>query len=209
MLALARGLLPADRAWRDGRWIKNDVTGFLLRGKVLGIVGAGNIGAQVGALGAAWGMEVLGCVAHPGPALADELRTRGIRLTSFEEVVRTADFLSINCSLNPTTRNLIDAPVLAQMKVGSFLVNLARGGVVDEAALRAELVSGRRLRGAALDVHEREGNGKVSPLADLRNVVLTPHIGSMTVDTQREIGERIVGIVHARAERRPALEAVV
>ncbi|HET9455448.1 MAG TPA: NAD(P)-dependent oxidoreductase [Gemmatimonadaceae bacterium] len=204
MLALARGLLPADRAWRDGRWVKNDVVGYLLRGKTLGIIGAGNIGAQVGELGAAWGMNVIGCVARPGPEVARQLQRRGVRLTDLDDVLRTADFLSIHCSLNPTTRNLIDAAALARMKPGAFLLNLARGGVVDEAALRAAVLDGSHLRGAALDVHAAEGNGHISPLADLPNVILTPHIGSTTVDTQREIGERIVEIVRAFAEQRPA-----
>jgi D-3-phosphoglycerate dehydrogenase / 2-oxoglutarate reductase len=208
MLALARGLLPADNAWRQGRWVKNEVTGFLLRGKVLGIVGAGNIGAEVGALGAAWGMNVVGCVAHPTPAVTLELRGRGVRLTEFDEIVATADFLSVHVSLNDSTRNLIDAGVLARMKPGSFLLNLARGGVVDETALRAELLRGERLRGAALDVHAAEGDGKISLLADLPNVVLTPHIGSTTVDTQREIGERVVDIIQTHAgARRPSLQA--
>ena len=206
MLALARGVLPADRAWRDGRWLKHDVVGYLLRGKTLGIIGAGNIGAQVGELGAAWGMNVVGCVARPGAEVARQLQGRGIRLTDLDEVLGTADFLSIHCSLNPTTRNLIDASALARIKPGAFLLNLARGGVVDEAALRAALLDGGRLRGAALDVHAAEGNGHVSPLADLPNVVLTPHIGSTTVDTQREIGERIVEIIRAFAEQRAAAE---
>jgi phosphoglycerate dehydrogenase-like enzyme len=81
------------------------------------------------------------------------------------------------------------------MKPGSYLINLARGGVVDEAALLAELTGGERLRGAALDVHQHEGHGKISPLAALPNVVLTPHLGANTVDTQREIGRRIVDII--------------
>lgn len=195
MLVLARSILQADQAWRKGHWVKNDVTGYLLRGKVLGVVGAGNIGATVGELGAAWGMTVIGCVEHPTPAVTLALRNRGIRLTDFDEVVSTADFLTVHVALRDSTRNLINADVLRRMKPGSFLLTLARGGVVDESALRAELVSGKRLRGAALDVHEAEGEGKVSRLADLPNVVLTPHIGSVAVDTQREIGERIVGIV--------------
>lgn len=205
MLALARNILPADQAWRKGRWVKNEITGYLLRGKVLGIVGAGNIGAQVGELGAAWGMNVIGCVESPTPAVTLALRNRGVRLTDFDEVVSTADFLSVHVALRESTRNLINADVLGQMKPGSFLLNLARGGVVDETALRAELVSGQRLRGAALDVHAAEGEGKVSPLADLPNVILTPHIGSVAVDTQREIGERIVGIVGSfvNAQREP------
>jgi D-3-phosphoglycerate dehydrogenase / 2-oxoglutarate reductase len=77
------------------------------------------------------------------------------------------------------------------MKVGAFLINLARGGVVDEKELYEELTEGTRLRGAALDVHEAEGEGKISPLAALANVILTPHIGAMTSDAQSEIGRRV------------------
>jgi D-3-phosphoglycerate dehydrogenase / 2-oxoglutarate reductase len=201
MLVLARDLIRADRTWREGRWLKNELPGYLLRGKVLGIVGAGNIGAQVGELGALWGMQVLGCVASPTNAVALSLRNRGIRLAAFDEVIAAADFLSVHVGLTDSTRNLIDAEVLGRMKQGSFLLNLARGGVVNEHALRLALTSGGRLEGAALDVHAEEGEGRLSPLADLPNVVLTPHIGSATVDTQREIGERIVAIIESFPSR--------
>jgi D-3-phosphoglycerate dehydrogenase / 2-oxoglutarate reductase len=205
MLALARNIVVADEAWRRGRWLKNDLPGSLLRGKVLGIVGAGNIGSEVGALGAAWDMNVIGCVARSSPAAAAALHARSVRLTDFDEVVETADFLSLHVSLSDSTRNIIDATVLRRMKPGSFLINMARGGVVDEQALREALLDGDRLRGAALDVHAAEGEGHVSGLADLPNVVLTPHIGSSTTDTQREIGERIVALVEAFARRATAL----
>jgi phosphoglycerate dehydrogenase-like enzyme len=85
--------------------------------------------------------------------------------------------------------------MLSRMKTGAYLINLARGGVVDEQALYKELIAGGRLRGAALDVHETEGEGKISPLAALPNVILTPHIGAMTVDAQRDIGRRAVAII--------------
>jgi len=197
MLALARDILRADRTWRQGHWLKNELPGYLLRGKTLGVIGAGNIGRKVGELGALWGMDVVACVGRPTPEVARKLGELGIRLADFEEVVSTADFLSLHVALSEATRNLIDEKALSRMKVGSFLLNLARGGVVDEGALRAALVRGDRLRAAALDVHEAEGEGHVSPLADLPNVILTPHIGSTTVDTQGEIGERIVAIVEA------------
>lgn len=201
MLALARNVLEADRLWRKGRWVKHQFTSYLLHGKVLGIVGAGSIGSQVGRLGAAWGMEVIGCVARPSPTIAEKLCKADLRLVDFDEVVASSDFMSVHVPLTEATRNLIDADVFGRMKPGSFLVNMARGGVVDEAALHSELVSGTRLRGAALDVHAAEGEGRISPLADLPNVVLTPHIGATTVDTQREIGERILAIVHSFAAR--------
>jgi phosphoglycerate dehydrogenase-like enzyme len=84
------------------------------------------------------------------------------------------------------------------MKRGSFLVNLARGGIVNESAL-LQALEGGHLRGAGLDVHEREGEGKISPLAGLDNVILTPHIGANTLDSQRAIGEQVIEIVTARS----------
>lgn len=201
MLGLARSLVRADASWRRGRWLKHELPGYLLRGKVLGIVGAGSIGRCVGELGSAWGMEVLGCVGRPTPAVGEALRAHGIRLTTFNEIVERSDFLSVHVALTSQTRNLINGEVLGRMKPGSFLLNLARGGVVDETALRTALLRGDRVRGAGLDVHEAEGEGKVSKLAGLPNVILTPHIGATTVDTQREIGERIVTIVDEFAGR--------
>jgi phosphoglycerate dehydrogenase-like enzyme len=191
MLALARNLLEADRLTRQGRWAKHELTGHALKSKVLGIVGAGNIGSLVGQLGIAWGMSVVGCVERPTPLIADRLREKGIRLTGCDEVLAEADFVSLHVPLKASTRNLIDARALAQMKRGAFLINLARGGVVDEAALYQALMEGH-LRGAALDVHAAEGEGKISPLAGLDNVILTPHIGAGTFDSQREIGEIVI-----------------
>jgi phosphoglycerate dehydrogenase-like enzyme/thymidylate kinase len=198
MLGLARQILLADQALRQGRWLKNDLEGHLLGGKTLGILGAGNIGSLVGRMAAAWDMRVLACVAHPTPERAAEFARQGMRLTSLDEMLADADFLSVHVPLSDATRNLVDAGTLARMKRGSFIVNLARGGVVNEAALLSALQSGH-LRGAGLDVHEQEGPGRVSPLAGLANVLLTPHIGASTVDTQRAIGERVLEIVAASA----------
>lgn len=199
MLALARQIPMADRLLQQGHWAKYQLTGHLLTGKTLGIVGAGNIGSRVGRLGAAWDMRVLGCVEHPVGTAAERLAPLGIELADFERVVREADFLSIHVPLKDSTRNLIDETALARAKPGAFLTNLARGGVVDEAALYEALTAGDRLRGAALDVHAQEGEGKISPLAGLPNVILTPHIGASTVDTQRQIGERVLAHVSALA----------
>lgn len=190
MLALARNLLRADRLLRQGRFAKAEMTGYLLQGKTLGIVGAGNIGGKVGQLGVAWGMRALGCTENGGDRDVARLLALGIRRVSLDELLRRSDFVSVHVPLQDSTRNLIDADALARMKRGAFLVNLARGGVVDERALHQALATGH-LAGAALDVHEREGDGVVSPLAGLENVVLTPHIGASTHDSQREIGEQI------------------
>ncbi len=191
MLALARNLLKADRLTREGHWAKNQLTGELLTGKRLGIVGAGNIGTVVGKLGVAWGMEAIGCVEPATPEEDERLRSEGIRMADFNEVISTSDFISIHVPLMDATRNLIDAQELAMMKPGAYLINLARGGVVNEQALYDALTEGR-LAGAGVDVHENEGEGKVSPLAGLPNVILTPHIGAGTIDSQREIGDIVI-----------------
>lgn len=196
MLALARNVLEADLLTRQGHWAKHQMTGYLLTGKTLGIVGAGNIGTRVGRLGAAWGMEVIGCVEHPSSEAAAKLWENGIQLANMDEVLANSDFVSLHVPLKVSTRHLIDAQALAKMKAGAFLINLARGGVVDEAALYDVLNSGH-LRGAALDVHANEGNGKISPLAGFKNVILTPHIGAGTFDSQREIGEIVLETIES------------
>ncbi len=199
MLGLARNLVQADRLLRQGRWAKHELTGFGLQGKVLGVVGAGSIGQRVGQLGAAWGMQVLGCVEHPSLIAAAKLKEYGMRLADLDDVLSVSDFVSVHVPLQASTRNLLGAPALARMKPGAFLMNLARGGVVDETALYRELTTPGRLRGAALDVHAREGEGEISVLADLPNVILTPHLGAGTFDAQHEIGQRILEIISEHA----------
>jgi len=195
MLSLSRHLHKADRLTREGRWAKYELKGRLLKNKVLGIVGSGNIGSVVAQMGTAWDMDVIGCVENPSDEVRVELLQKGIRLVSIEEVFETADYVSIHVPLQESTRGLVGAELLSRMKPGSYLINLARGGVVDEQALYEELTSAERLVAAAIDVHEIEGDGMQSPFNALPNVILTPHIGAMTSDSQREIGERIVSIV--------------
>jgi phosphoglycerate dehydrogenase-like enzyme len=197
LLSLARKVSEADRLLRQGHWPKAQLGGPLLEGRTLGVVGAGRIGSRVGELGSAWGMRAIGCVAHASPPLERSLAARGIVLTDFDTVVAESDFLCLHVPLDESTHHMIDADVLARMKRGSFLVNVARGGVVDEAALYAALTVADRVLGAALDVHENEGEGVVSPFVALPNVVLTPHIGAMAWDSQRLIGERVVELLNA------------
>jgi phosphoglycerate dehydrogenase-like enzyme len=200
LLSLARKVTLADRLLREGHWPKSQLGGPLLAGKTLGIIGAGRIGSRVGEMGAAWGMHAIGCVANGGAAVASSLAERGVTLTDFDTVVAESDFLCLHLPLDERTHHIIDASVLSRMKDGSWLINMARGGVVDEKALSAELTEGGRLLGAALDVHEAEGEGVQSPLADLDNVVLTPHIGAMAWDAQRLIGERVLELLAAEVD---------
>ena len=197
LLSLARNVALADRLLREGHWPKPKLGGPLLRGKTLGIVGAGNIGGLVGEMGAAWGMRVLGCVARPSEASRTPWRAAASTLTDFDEVVERADFLTLHVPLDerhaPHGRRIRAGQDAAGFTSGQRGPRRRRGR---EGALRR--AHRRRHRaGAALDVHEVEGEGTVSPLAGLPNVVLTPHIGAMALDSQRLIGERVLELVEA------------
>lgn len=196
MLALARRVVEADRLTKQGHWAKSEMTGYLLTGKTLGVLGAGNIGGLVAHMGAAWGMSVLACVEHPSSERKESFKEVGIELTTCERIMSDADFISVHVPLKPDTRNFVDKKEIALMKKNAYLVNLARGGVVNEAALHDALVEGR-IGGAALDVHQAEGEGKISPLAEFKNVILTPHIGASTFDSQKEIGKIILETMDA------------
>ena len=194
MLALARQVVTADHSLRQGKWTKHELSGFLLSGKTLGVYGAGSIGSTIGRMGAAWNMNVVGCIKHPSDERATELAKQGIKLSTAAEVLAQADFLTINIPLSDKNRNLLGAQEFSSMKPGAYLINLARGGIVNERDLQEALASGH-LGGAGMDVHEKEGGGEISPLAQYPNVILTPHIGAMTIDSQKEIGERVIEIL--------------
>ena len=195
MLGLARQLPLADRLLRKGRWAKGELDAYNLHGKTLGVIGLGSIGTRVAELGAAWGMHVVGCVENPTDGRRQAYAANGIELLpDCGAVLERSDFVSIHVPLDDETRGLISAAELRRMKPTAFLVNIARGGIVEEDALLEALRDGR-LAGAGLDVHVREGEGQISPLAELPNVILTPHIGAATIDAQREIGRIVVDIV--------------
>jgi phosphoglycerate dehydrogenase-like enzyme len=200
MLAVARNVVTADASMRAGRWLKSDLVGHMLAGKTLGVVGLGNIGSKVAAMGSAWGMSAIGCVERPSTGRATTFAGHGVELVDCDEVIARADFLTLHVPLKPTNVGLIGDAALRRMKPTAFLVNIARGGVVDEDALLRALREGR-IAGAALDVHTTERDGHRTPLADLPNVVLTPHLGASTVDSQREIGREIVRILSASPAR--------
>jgi D-3-phosphoglycerate dehydrogenase / 2-oxoglutarate reductase len=191
MLSLSRNMFQADRMWRQGQWVKQQMTGHLLKGKVLGIVGLGNIGTETARLGQAWGMTIIACAEHLTRERIETAAASGIDLVHCDEVFARADYIILHVPLKNSTRYMVNRQAFELMKPGAFLINLARGGVVNEQDLIEALRSGR-LAGAALDVHEAEGEGNISPLAGLENVILTPHIGGNTFDTQREIGEIIL-----------------
>lgn len=198
MLVLSRRVIEADQSMRLGEWRKHELTGRLLKDRTLGVVGMGNIGTTVAHLGVAWGMHVVGCVEHPSTRLEAFFRSHDVELRPCDEVLERSDVVTLHVPLTDRTHHLVDRAFLDRMRPDALLLNLARGGVVDEQALHDALVSGR-IAGAALDVHEHEGPGHRSPLADLPGVVLTPHVGAMAVDAQREIGRRVVECIETHA----------
>ncbi len=200
MLALARQIPAADASLKQERWEKSAFMGAELAGKVLGLLGLGRIGALVAARGAAFGMQV---VAYD-PYLTDlQIRERHAEPATFDGVLRQADFLSLHLPLTAETAGVVGAAQLASMKRGARLICAARGGVVDEAALRAALDSGQ-LAGAALDVFEHEPPMPGS-LATHPKVVATPHVGAQTAEAQVRAGvaiaEEVVAVLAGREPR--------
>ena len=172
-----------------------------LSGKTLGLIGFGSIGRLTGRLARAWGIRVIGYDANL-PANASAWSDEATAAKTLDEVLAEADIVSLHVPLTPQTRNLIDAARLATMKTEAVLINSARGGVVDEAAVADALRSGR-LGGAALDVFEDEPLKAGSPLADCPNLLLTPHIAGVTresnVRVSMLIAEQVAAALAARA----------
>jgi D-3-phosphoglycerate dehydrogenase len=193
-----RHVALADRQLRAGSWRKHELMGAEIAGSTVGVLGFGAIGSRIGAIASALGARVIAAVGSPSEARRAELAAQGVELVARDEVAARAGLLFLALPLDADTRGVVDAAFLARMPVGAYLVNVSRGGIVDERALADALASGR-LAGAATDVHEVEGRG-TSPLAALDDVVLTPHIGGMTAEAQERVG-RVVSSILAQVAR--------
>jgi D-3-phosphoglycerate dehydrogenase len=202
ILALARRVAAADASVRRGEWRRADFMGTELGGKTLGIVGLGRVGLAVADRARAFAMNLLGS----DPLVsADAAATYGVRLVGVDELLAESDFVTLHVPLVAQTRGLLDAARLGRMKGGALLINVARGGVVDEAALADALVSGR-IGGAAIDVFEREPLGD-SPLLSAPNTVLTPHLGASTAEAQARTSIEVVqGVLDVLAGRPAAYQ---
>jgi len=193
ILAVVRQVPAADASVRAGKWERSRFKGIELRGKTLGLVGAGRIGGEVAVRCMAFGMKVLAY----DPYLTDEgARALRIERGSLDDVLAEADVISLHVPLTDDTRGLIGADALRRMKKSTFLVNVARGGVVDEAALAAALQEGV-IAGAALDVYAAEPLDEDSPLLEAPNLVLTPHLGASTSEAQELVSQEISAAVRA------------
>jgi D-3-phosphoglycerate dehydrogenase len=204
ILALAHQLVPKRRLVREGRWTATgaelgEVIGVGLDGRTLGSIGIGNIGAELFRLIAPFGMRHL---AHDPYVGAEAAAALGVGLVDLDTLLAESDFVCVNCPLLPATRGLIGERALGRMKPSAFLINTARGPIVDQAALCRALADGR-LAGAALDVFEREPLPPDDPLRRLDNVILTPHGIGYTDELTRGCGESAIRAVLAVARGEP------
>jgi D-3-phosphoglycerate dehydrogenase len=195
MLALARKIPQAAMSMTAGEWKKKQLEGTEIAGKTLGLIGFGNIGSLLGRKAAALGMDVIfyDVITPPDPGPAKQV--------SLDEVLISSDFVSLHVPKIPATTNLINAETIAKMKKGVYLINCARGGLVDEEALYNALVSGQ-VAGAALDVYVDEkvnpGNPKLFELKDKNGfnlVIGSPHVGASTVEGQDRVGGEVAEIL--------------
>ncbi|MBC7359899.1 MAG: D-glycerate dehydrogenase [Desulfacinum sp.] len=203
ILAVARRVVEGDRRTRSGQfrfWAPLHFLGTEVSGKTLGIVGFGRIGRAVARRARGFDMQVLYTARKPLDEGEEE--RLGVRFAPLEDLLAQSDFVSLHVPLTPETRHLIGARELSLMKPSAYLVNTARGPVVDEKALVEALRRGI-IRGAGLDVYENEP--QLTPgLADLENVVLLPHVGSATVETRTRMAEMAVeNLLEGLAGRRP------
>lgn len=186
LFSLSRNLPQADRSVKDGEWKRGRFIGVELTNKVLGIIGYGHIGRIVAAKAIALEMQV---IAYDPFVTEERFLADGVTGVEIDELVAEADYVSLHCPLNDKTRNIMGSGRIKAMKPGARLINCARGGLVDEAALYEALRDGH-LAGAALDVFSREPP-EDSPLLTLDNVLLTPHLGASTREAQAATGMEI------------------
>jgi phosphoglycerate dehydrogenase-like enzyme len=199
VLALAHRMYLKDRLVREGRWSeKGNYLGMGLMGRTLGVIGVGNIGAEIFRLVQPFGMRLLGCDPFVPQSAVDEL---GVTMTDMDTLLRESDFVSVNTLLDDSTRGLISSREFGLMKPTAYFINTSRGPVVDEAAL-IDTMKNQRIAGAAIDVFEEEPMSPENPLLKMDNVILAPHAICHTDECMRMLGQRAfqatVDLAHGR-----------
>ena len=184
VLSLLRHLPAADSSMKAGRWDRSKFLGHELRGRTLGIVGVGRIGGEVAVRARAFGMRVIGYDPYVGDARFQGLQIQ--RATALDALIDVADILTVHTPLTDETRGMIGRPELARLRPGAVVVNMARGGIVDQEALVEALTAGR-LAGGVLDVYAAEPLTGEHALRQVPNLMLTPHIGASTAEAQRNV----------------------
>lgn len=191
MLAVTRHTVPAHNSLAACEWNRAQFAGTELYGKVLGIVGFGRIGRLVAERAKAFGMTIL---AHDPFVKAEEGAKLGVSLVDLDRVFSQADYLTLHTAVTPETTKMINCPTLKKMKKGVIIINVARGKLIDEAAL-AEALQDGHVKAAALDVFATEPPAADNPLLGLPNVLHTPHLGASTAEAQSNVSTQIVGQV--------------
>ncbi|EYU21248.1 hypothetical protein ABFS82_09G130300 [Erythranthe guttata] len=193
LAGMARNVAQADASMKAGKWQRNKYVGVSLVGKTLAVMGFGKVGSEVARRAKGLGMHV---IAHDPYAPADRARALGAELVSFDQAISTADFISLHMPLTPATNKILNDDTFAKMKKGVRIINVARGGVIDEDALVRALDNGIVAQ-AALDVFTVEPPPQDSKLVQHENVTVTPHLGASTKEAQEgvavEIAEAVVG----------------
>ncbi|MFT3874171.1 MAG: NAD(P)-dependent oxidoreductase [Nocardioides sp.] len=196
LLALSHWLPQRERSLRAGQWEIYGYIGTALTGRTLGVLGAGNIGRDVCRLAAPFDMEMIAYDPYAKPF-------DGVTLVDLDTLLERADFLVITCPLTKETYHLLDESRIAQMKPGAYVINVARGQIIDQSALTAALADSR-LAGAGLDVMEQEPIDPDDPLLALDNVILTPHGIGMNDEIMRVTGESAArSVLEVATGRRP------
>jgi D-3-phosphoglycerate dehydrogenase / 2-oxoglutarate reductase len=183
MLSLVRKITKADKSLKSGKWERKLFMGVELNGKTLGIIGLGRVGSELARRAQVFGMQPIAYDPFVSQAAAEKL---GIEMVSLAEIYRRSDFISVHSSLTPETHRMIGKQAFDLMKKGVYIVNAARGGIIDEAELGVALQSGK-VAGVGLDVFEEEPINPNSLLLQQENVVLTPHLGASTQEAQVKV----------------------
>jgi D-3-phosphoglycerate dehydrogenase len=184
MLALSRHISYADKTMKKGEWAKKQLKGFELDGKTLGLIGTGNIGKYTAKLAQCFGMKIIGY--DPFITKEDMAKDNIEKIEELGDLMKKSDYISLHLPHIPTTHHIVNNEMISKMKTTAYLINCARGGTVDEKALYNAMKEGK-IAGVALDVYEQEPPKK-SPLFELDNVILTPHLGASTKEGQIKAG---------------------
>lgn len=194
LVSVARKIPQADASVKSGTWDRKSFQGVELHGKTLAILGMGRIGTEVAKRAQAFGMRVLAYDPYLSEARARALQVELVE--NLDDAIPQADFVTMHMPLTAETRHMLDDERLGRMKKGARIVNCARGGLIDEAALAKHLASGH-IAGAALDVFEQEPPAADSPLRGAPNIVFTPHLGASTAEAQESVGIEIAHTIRA------------
>ena len=201
MLALAHKTAAADASMRRGEWKRSSFTGVELRGRTLGIIGLGKIGQAVADRAHGLEMNVIG---YDPFVTAEQAALHGVTLAEVDQILETADVITVHVPLNKATRGIVNADNIGKLKPGVMLINVARGGVYDEAAVAQALKDGK-IAGAAIDVYETEPPAADNPLFSAPNTVLTPHLGALTAEAQLRVAEeaceQVIDVLAGRSAR--------